>query len=189
LAINNGENILLEKNEHFEKQTYRNRYHLLGSDKVQVLTVPIIKANSKQLISDTKIDHTQPWLRQHLRTWEACYAKSPFYEFYIEDFKAILSQKHELLTDLNLEILSKCLKFLGISKELNYTNSYIKHYLTDTYDLRSVIHPKKNPQDSKFACPFVYKQNFGNSFVPELSVLDLIFNQGPMAAKLLAKAI
>lgn len=180
------EDVQIETHEYFQKQSYRNRCHILTSNKVDALSVPVSNGNSKIFVKDLRIDYRQDWTRRHWGAIYSAYGKAPFFEFYSEYFKNILAKKPDFLFDLNTELLSICLKLLKIEKKFIFTEKYEKTVLND---FRGKIHPKKDFSENDFYEPLSYRQNFGSEFVPNLSVLDLIFCQGSQAGTILKGSI
>ena len=183
------ENILLEQHENFTKQTYRNRCEILSVNGVDVLTVPVIGGNSKTPIRDVRIDYTQKWVNRHWRAIQSAYGKAPFFEYYAEEFKQVLYQKQTFLFDMNLSLLTVCLRFLQMSAELKFTSDYESFSQNTADDLRSVIHPKKDYPNHIHYLPVQYTQVFGNKFVKNLSILDLLFCEGPGAYQIIKSGI
>ncbi|WKK82223.1 WbqC family protein [Marivirga arenosa] len=178
-AIEGQNELILEAEEYFEKQTYRNRCHLLSSQQIEVLTVPLFGANKKIKSKDIKIDNSQSWNKKHWRTIQTCYGKSPFFEFFAEEFKSIYEKKYNLLWDLNFDLLTICLKITNQPIKITESVSYKKSVSGNVIDARSLIHPKKANFLNKFYKSIPYGQSFGNEFESNLSVLDLIMNEGP----------
>ncbi|NMM48747.1 WbqC family protein [Marinigracilibium pacificum] len=176
--IASQDSIALEKHEFFEKQTYRNRCHILGPNNIVRLTVPVIGAQKKIKTKDIKIDNSQRWQAIHERSIQASYGKSPFYDHYIDYLLPFFQKQYNYLWDLNLDTLTTCRDLLGLSVKLEETSFYSKNH---PYDLRSLISPKKPLEDSLKYKSKSYFQCFGNKFESNLSVLDLIFCEGPNA--------
>jgi hypothetical protein len=181
-TMRNATSVFIEKHEHFEKQTYRNRCYINTSNGVVVLIVPVVAAHAKTKVCDVRIDYRQKWLNNHWRSIQSGYGKAPFFEYYAEDLQRILFQKFELLYDLNLALLTMCLKMLKMDLTIVETLTYQKNPTNDLIDLRSAINPKKTDSLNLFYKPAPYYQVFGNKFVQNLSILDLIFCEGPGAA-------
>jgi hypothetical protein len=186
-CIQSYNEVIFESNENFVKQSYRNRSYILGSNKTEMLVIPVIDGNKKILIKDLKIDFSQRWDINHLRTMNAAYGKSPFYEFYSDYFKNIYEKKHSFLWDFNFEILTMCLKLLRINKTIRQTSYYEKEVNSTVFDARNLISPKNKSNSSKFYQTSPYQQNFGNEFVPNLSIIDLLFCRGNQALEILKK--
>ena len=178
--------IVVEVHEYFEKQSYRNRCKILTTNKVDVLTVPVKNGNSKVLIKDLRIDYHQDWSRRHWRAIHSAYGKSPFFEFYADYFKVLLEKKPDFLFDFNMDLLTICLKLLRLEKTIIFTENYEKDVEND---FRGQIHPKKTYQENQLYQPVKYRQNFGNEFEPNLSILDLLFCQGNQSLKILQESL
>ena len=178
-CLNQYDEIIIEQEEYFEKQSYRNRCHILSSNKMERLIVPVIGGRKKIKVKDIQIDYTQKWLLNHLRTIRSAYGKAPFFEYYFDHFELIFQKKEKYLLDFNMQLLQLCFKFLHIDKPITLSNSYIKSTESDIADYRSTIHPKKPYTDHHLYSPQNYTQVFGLSFVENLSVIDLLFCEGP----------
>ncbi|MBC7923798.1 MAG: WbqC family protein [Ferruginibacter sp.] len=181
--------VCIEAQEHYQKQTYRNRCYIRTAGRVMMLSVPVLEGNRKIPIRDVRVDYRQSWLKDHWRAIASAYGKAPFFEHYAPFFEPILFRKPAYLFDLNWELLTKCLALLRIQKSLIPTSSYVKSPESPRLDLRSVIHPKKNYQNNKIYNGIAYVQNFGNTFVPNLSVVDLLFCEGTRARSILEQSI
>jgi hypothetical protein len=188
VCISNNSKILIEANESYEKQSYRNRCYILGSNKIQALTVPVLNGNSKVFVKDIRIDSSQKWLNIHWRSIASAYGKSPYFLFFGDYLKEILFKKHIFLFDLNMELLYKILTLLGLKVEIGLTSQYNKEVENNVLDLRSVIHPKRNYEMNNLYKTYSYHQIFGREFVENLSILDLLFCEGRNAVKILEKS-
>jgi hypothetical protein len=180
--------VILESKEYYTKQSYRNRCYVLGANKIEMLTIPILDGNKKTLIKDVKIDNNQRWQLIHWRTIKAAYGKSPFFEYYSDYFEGVFEKKHEFLWEFNFNMLTICLKLLRLNKTISQTESYEKSYGSIIFDARGQIIPKNIQECTDLYKPVVYQQNFGNEFVPNLSILDLLFCRGNQATEILKKS-
>jgi hypothetical protein len=114
--IKNAGTVIVEKEENYIKQTYRNRCKILASDGMMVLTVPVTKGgNKKAHVKDIKIDYSKRWQQIHIRALISSYNRSPYFQFYFENFERILLKNHKFLLDLNDGLLNKCLEILSIN--------------------------------------------------------------------------
>ena len=177
--ISRQDKILIETKEHFVKQTYRNRCYIMSANKVLPLTIPIKNPSKRVPIDQVELEYTHKWLSDHWHSIISAYNKSPFFEYYEPYIHDILFAKHRRLLDLNLEILTFCLKVLNIDTPVELTTSYKSAPEKPFSDMRSVIHPKKDYICRNLYTPIPYKQIFGNIFVPNLSILDLLSCVGP----------
>ena len=183
--------VILEQYDHYSKQTYRNRCRILGPNGVMVLSVPVKRTRGKKnLFRDIRIDTDTPWHRVHWKSMEASYASSPYFVIVSEEFHRIYEKPPEFLVDLNMELLEAILANLNLNISTSLSESF-----NDTGGVDSpgrFIHPKQDPlvSDPDFH-PVQYHQVFSDrhGFQPNLSVLDLIFNQGPESVSILDKCI
>lgn len=183
-ALRQADEILLERYEHFTKQTYRNRCYINTAIGKSSLIVPITAKHGKAVITDVRLDYNQKWVNNHWRTIQSAYGKAPFFEYYVEDLYNLLFKKVTFLYELNYSLLSMCLKWLKWTKSINETKSYVPVTQTSILDLRSAISPKELEQSRQIYYPVKYNQVFGNTFVENLSLIDLIFCEGPEASKI-----
>ncbi len=180
--------IMLETQESFLKQSYRNRCYIQTANKVTALSVPV-KGSSKQPISEIEIDYSQRWTDIHWRTIQSGYGNAPYFEFFENDIRQILEAKPSRLLDLNKLVLTNCLKLLNIKINLEYSQTFEKQTERGVTDLRNSIRPNKALPDSLEFDPMSYYQVFGADFVNNLSILDLLFCEGPQAKSLLMASI
>lgn len=180
VALANAEEIIFEIEDNFQKQTYRNRCYIYGANGKQLLTVPVIhtQKNGKQKTKDIKIDNSYLWQQLHIKTLESAYRSSPFFEFYIDDLSSIFTQKHQFLLDLNIETFQILSELIPIDNNFDKTIEFKGDYL-DKKDLRFLVNAKSKT-DYNFK---TYQQVFADkhNFIPNLSILDLLFNEGPNA--------
>lgn len=162
----------------YHKQTYRNRCHVMTANGVQMLSVPVKQVNGNHTMTkDMVISTVEPWQQIHRRCLESAYMSSPYFEHYYCYLSPIFEQHFEKLIDLNDAALKAILKMLKVKKEISYTSDYVKEAEKDFRNLFV-----KRPVESQ--SPITpYYQVFENKFpfAPDLSVLDLIFNEGPEA--------
>lgn len=177
--VSGADEIIIEKEENYLKQTFRNRCYILSANGPQLLSVPVYLGSShKTLIKDIRIDYSKRWQQVHLRAMKASYNSSPYFEFYFEKIEKVISDNFEYLLDLNTGLTEIIQEILNIERRLSYTTSF-EPADNNAYDFRYRITPKKQ---SSFA-EKKYLQVFDTSvgFVPSLSIIDLIFNTGPEA--------
>jgi len=180
--FNRFSTIILETCEYYEKQSYRNRCLINGANGVEKLIIPV-KTKKKMPINEVKIEYNENWDRNHVRAIQSSYGKAPFFEFYKDYFFEIYNRKNVYLKDLNVELLTLCLSLLGMQKKILFTEKYKSKYEGNILDARGHIHPKKIfdlQEKPKFVS---YLQNFGNVFVANLSLVDLLFCCGPESKK------
>ena len=180
--------ILLERHEHYIKQSYRNRCHILTAHGVEKLVLPLTAKHGKVVITDVRIDHGQKWLMQHWRTIESAYRKAPYFEHYADDLQKVLTKRQVFLYDLNRDLLGICLGWLKVTKTIRESSGYDPTPAASILDLRNAVHPKKTLNPGVFR-PVPYPQVFGKSFVSNLSLIDLIFCEGPGARQLVESSV
>lgn len=180
--------IYIDIEERYLKQTYRNRCSVLTANKVDQLTVPVQKYETAAPTKDIKIDYGQDWLRRHLGCLQSAYGKSPFYEFYAPELLQIYDKKLAYLVDLNYELLTICLRLVGVKKDLQYNLSGLEMEESSVFNAISLINNKKGDISPEYYKPEPYYQTFGNDFVSNLSIIDLLFNMGPEARSVLLRS-
>ena len=181
--------IRLEAHEHYQKQTYRNRCYILTSQQVDRLTVPVRKTSSKTPYRTLAIDYRQPWPDWHWRALCTAYSKAPYFEYLAAPFHAVLFERYTYLFDLNLALLKTCLRLLQLEKHLELSSYYEKVPPSRFVDARGSIHPRYRLSPSPYYQPIPYPQIFGHEFHPNLSILDLLFCEGPHARAILQRSV
>ena len=178
---------MIEAKETFPKQTYRNRMEIMTAEGVRTLSVPTIRSNHSRT-DEVGIDYKERWDIIHLRTIEAAYAASPYYEYYRDDLKALLTAHHVRLMDLNAAILEWLLTRLKKPLDMTPTTDFRPIGDNDENDYRYRFTPKKPLEKTSFA---PYYQVFGDRqpFAPNLSILDLLMNLGPEAREYLTTKV
>ncbi|MEG1693221.1 MAG: WbqC family protein [Bacteroidales bacterium] len=193
IAIVNSNATLIELEETYQKQSYRTRCHINSGNGLLVLTVPVLrdKGDHKIPIKEIKIDYSKPWILQHKRAIEAAYMSSPFFEYYVDDIFPILDKKEPSLFNLNSSIISAIISLIGLKNNISFTDNYIKTQNEGILDLREQIHPKYRGASllQKMEIEKPYYQVFTNKqgFIPNLSILDLLFNEGPNSISFLKR--
>ncbi len=176
--------VVIEAHENYQKGSYRNRCHIAHSTGVQVLSVPLRKGkNAKQPIQDVAIAYDMNWQKQHWQSIRTAYGSAPFWEHYAPQLEPFFLKKWDYLFDLNMAILETFLKILKLknSVSVSFPNDY-KTIFTEGIDLRNKILPNKSDfQGEKYAQLFQER----TGFLPNLSILDLVFCTGPQAMTVL----
>ncbi|MCZ2474121.1 WbqC family protein [Aquirufa ecclesiirivi] len=168
--------VQFEVYEHFLKQTYRNRALILGANGIETLTVPIQHIHAaKMLMKDVRIDYGQNWLRIHQGAIQAAYGKAPYFEYFEPYIRSIFAKKLNFLVDLNIEFIELFSRILG--RKMNYSLSE-SFEIEDKDVFWNHIQAKQDWRDRNVYKELVYPQCFGNVFQPNLSMLDLLMNQG-----------
>ena len=183
-AMVKADSITFEMEDNFQKQTNRNRMYIYSPNGLQLLNIPIKHSkNTHQKTKDVQLETAFNWQKQHFKSLEAAYRTSPFFEYFEDALAPVFGKKHVFLMDLNLEtfeIVSKC---LGMQPDYSKTGEYF-HEANNYTDFRPLANGKKDP----FVCN-PYTQVFGDKhgFLNNLSVLDLLFNEGRFALDYLKK--
>ena len=184
VSIAKADLVTFEMEDNFQKQTNRNRMYIYSPNGIQLLNVPIKHSKEKhQRMKEVKIENDFDWQKQHFKSLEAAYRTSPFFEYFEDDILPIFKKKHTFLMDLNLETMSIVSKCLKLEFDYNETLEYF-HQVDDKIDYRNLISGKKDT--SQFES---YMQVFGDKYgyLNNLSILDLLFNEGRYALDYLRK--
>ena len=165
--------------------SFRNRTMVAGSNGTVNLSVPLENGRGqRELVKDVRVSQQVDWQKQHWRTIESCYSRSPFFEFYRDGVFDLLQKRQVFLFDMNLSILEWLRKVLGNKADVSLTATYQKEYAPPVTDLRDHYVPKKileYPSDIRYTQVFEDR----SGFIPNLSILDLLFCCGPNAKTLL----
>lgn len=173
--------ICWEVMDNFQKQTYRNRCYICTDLGKHMLNIPIKHVGNrkgKQRYGDVKIDNDYPWQRQHWRTLETAYRTSPFFEFYEDDIAPLYHNFFHSLMDFNLKTIQTVCECLQIKMPQDRTKVF-EVEVTDKIDGRILINSKANFQFQQPEYVQVFEDR--NIFIPNLSILDLLFNEGTNA--------
>jgi hypothetical protein len=169
--------ICLETHEHYQRQSYRNRCCVYGPNGLQKLVVPVVHpAKEQKNIRDVRIDNSARWQQIHWRSLTSAYNKSPFFEYYASEFEPFFQHPQQWLLETNTELLKVCLKLLRLQVNIDYTDTFRKDISLEL-DYRSRLLEKRTLQPHRFPR---YSQVFEptHGFMPNLSILDLLFNRG-----------
>jgi hypothetical protein len=178
VGIAKSSKIIFEAEDNFQKQTYRNRSYIYTSYGKHLLIVPVQhNKNTKLKTKDVKVDYKDSWQKLHLRTLITAYNSSPFFEFYIDDLLPIFEKQTTFLIDLNVKCHEFIMDALQLEIPTNKTTEYLKE--PNCLDLRELAIAKgtHNFQLEKYYQ--IFEENHG--FISNLSILDLLFMEGPNA--------
>ena len=184
VAMAKADIVTFEMEDNFQKQTNRSRMYIYSPNGIQLLNVPIKHTQERhQRTKEVKLETAFDWQKQHFKSLEAAYRTSPFFEYFEDDIRPIFEKKHTFLMDLNMETMSIVSKCLGFEFDYNETTEYF-HEVNDKIDFRNLINGKKDT--SSFES---YTQVFGDKhgYLNNLSILDLLFNEGRYALDYLRK--
>lgn len=183
-AIFKSKSIEFEMVDNFQKQTYRNRCYIYGANGKLSLNIPVkhTPSEGRKKTKDTLVENDFPWQQQHLKSLQSAYRASPFFEFYEDDLLPIFNKKYTYLQDVNIDTFLFITEALELPKDYKKTTEY--HLNTDN-DYRSLAIAKKGIE--VFIEPYIQMFDDKHSFIPNLSILDLLFMEGPNTVSFLEK--
>jgi hypothetical protein len=191
-----NDQICIEKFESYHKQSYRNRCIILAANGPMVLSIPVLGGpGAKAPMYDLQLTYDHNWQHLHWQSIVSAYKNSPFFDYYADDLSPFFNaKKWKYLIDFNSEIQNVILDWIGVSPDIQYTKSYIKteDVPTDINDFRYSIHPKpQKQQPDPYFIPTPYTQVFQEKFpfYSNLSILDLVMNEGPETLTVLKSSI
>jgi hypothetical protein len=176
---------LIEQYDSYQKQTYRNRCIIATANGLQSLTVPVEHTDEKMLVRDLRISDHNQWRRIHWNALQSSYSESPFFEFYKDDLRPFFEQRYEFLIDFNEAIRQKICELIDIHPSVSYTESFLSPltlHNPSLADFRLTIDAKHPQPDPDFEVkPYWQVFRHKRGFLPNLSILDLLFCKGPEA--------
>lgn len=179
-TILKAEQVVIEQFDTYSKQTYRNRCIIMSANGKLVLSIPVKKIHGNHTkMKDILIDYDTNWQKDHKRGIISAYKSSPFFEFYFDDYLWVFNSKNKYLLDMNLKLTDVLLSHLQINKQLTLSKRYRK--MDTESDYREIINPKTDSANDPGFQNVEYNQVFHSKhgFVPNLSIIDLLFNKGP----------
>lgn len=178
VSIAQAKSLVFEIEDNYQKQTFRNRTAIYGANGKLVLSVPVVfTQKTRQLFKDIKIANETQWQAQHFKSLQSAYSTSPFFEFYADDLQPLFSNKEIYLVDFNFKCLEFIMECLRLDVAFTKTESFEKT-VNDKIDLRYLTKRKQELQQLN-SYPQVFDSKHG--FIGNLSILDLIFNEGTNA--------
>ncbi|MBP2832357.1 WbqC family protein [Aquimarina sp. U1-2] len=182
IAIVQAQAIVFENEDHYQKQTYRNRSYIYGANGKLLLSIPIKHTgkDGKQHYKDVRIENDFEWQTLHWKSLQTAYRTSPFFEYYEDEFVHLFEQKRKFLLDFNYECMQVIFDCLMLEFSYTKTEMYRKTYdNNDSIDLRHLIQAKhaKTYNLQPYTQVFIEK----HGFIPNLSIVDLLFNEGTNA--------
>lgn len=183
-AIAQADRVTVDLTESYQKQSYRSRTVILSANGPLPLIMPVKKVVPlRTIISEVQVDYKMPWQRNHWRALTSAYNNSPYFLYYQDYISSFFEDKPELLVDFNSNILKVILKLLKIDTPVEYNRDSKIDITEDMTDLRNLIHPKRETPIVTPSYSQVFQDKFG--FIAQMSILDLLFNEGPMARRFL----
>ncbi|GAA4276319.1 WbqC family protein [Aquimarina mytili] len=179
-AIAQSDAIVFENEDNYQKQTYRNRTYIYGANGKLLLTIPIKHTGKqgRQLYKDVRIENDFEWQTLHWKSLETAYRTSPFFEYYEDEFIFLFNKKKEFLLDFNYECMQAVFDCLQLESGFTKTKEYIKTP-KEIIDKRELVNAKKEKPYNLESYIQVFTEKQG--FIPNLSILDLLFNEGTNA--------
>lgn len=175
--------VVEERAEHYVKQTYRNRCIIAAPSGPQALTIPTERTGAKTLMRDVRISEHGNWRHLHWHALITAYEASPFFEYYADDFRPFYERpSHRYLCEFNADLRDMVLELLDMRPAIALTEHYADADALGAIDLRDAIRPKHPAEDAHFvAKPYYQVFASRHGFLPNLSIVDLLFNMGPEA--------
>ncbi|MCG2611167.1 WbqC family protein [Flavobacterium sp. SM15] len=178
VAMAKADSITFEMEDNFQKQTNRNRMYIYSPNGIQMLNIPLKHSKeTHQKFKDVRIENDFNWQKNHFKSLEAAYRTSPFFEYFEDDIRPIFEKKHEFMMDLNFQTMEIVTECLGMEFEYEKTLEYF-HDVTNKIDYRTLTNGKKDP--SLFE-PYTQVFEEKHGYLNNLSILDLLFNEGRYA--------
>lgn len=174
-ALLSQDSLVFDQHEHFIKQSYRSRCEIFSSQGKLALSIPVHRKNHMPY-KEVKIDYSCKWVKEHIQAIKSAYASSPYFIDYAEGLFTILEKEHGYLKDLNLATTEHLLQQIQIQAPLRFSDAF-EPYHED--DLRLTLSPKLELETQFPVYLQVFDQEHG--FIPNLSIIDLLFNEGPMS--------
>ena len=179
-----SQSLNIEVCENFQKQTYRNRMNILGANGKLMLNIPILHDGTR-LFKDLQPSYEYDWQKEHIKSLKSAYQSSPYFEYYEDDIIPILEKKENFLLDLNLKTIEFINQKLNLDLEIKQTEFY--QIIDKEFDFRNQFSAKKPAQYELTEYAQVFDDKF--EFVSDLSILDLLFSEGPSAVVYLKNLI
>ena len=180
--LSDGQILHLEAHEHYQKGSYRNRCHILGANGLLRLSIPLKGGRNHAIpVKEIEISYAEPWHKRHLHSIRSAYGTAPYFDHYYEGFSNILRTGYNFLFELNLKLMEHCLHLLNLDVQIYKTTEYQSNP-DQILDLRNCLSPKaKHPEKNAFPSYYqVFREK--THFIPNLSIVDLLFNIGPEAS-------
>jgi hypothetical protein len=174
--------ISFDLHEHYVKQTLRNRISILSVSGIQQVSIPVAKPNgNKTLTRDIVISNAENWRKLHWKAIESAYSSSPYFEHYSSEVKELIDNAETNLYRYNLKIHQRIVSWLQLPIKSDVTSSYDLK-LSEDLDFRMSFNNLEKKID------YNYQQVFSpnEKFEGDLSILDAIFNLGPMARNIIS---
>ena len=185
--IINTDEVIFEVHDNFQKQSFRNRCYIFNTNGKQLLNIPVKHPNSssRKQTKDALVENATHWQDQHFKSLKTAYRNSPFFEFYVDDLAHIFEKKYTYLQDINIDTFLFVSEALQISSNFKKTSSYTE--VLESNDFRNLAAIKTQPKN--LVEPYIQIFDDKHGFLPNLSILDLLFMEGPNAISFLEKNV
>jgi hypothetical protein len=179
--------VVFEMNDNFQKQSYRYRCYIFNTNGKQLLNIPVKHpvSGARKKTQDTLLENATSWQNQHFKSLKTAYRNSPFFEFYVDDIAPIFEKKYTFLQDVNIDTFLFISEALQINSEFKKTTSYTT--ALENYDFRNLAAIKN--QTEVYNNSYIQMFDDAHGFLPNLSILDLLFMEGPNAISFLEKNV
>ena len=174
--------VIWDIHKNYNKQSYRNRTFIHSANGVQKLTVPIKHSLIKFTLNDSYIDNSTNWQQIHWKSIKIAYSSSPYFEFYKDSLEVFFKKKYTKLLDLNMKTIKMVSEWLEVDLNNDFSKKYVEDYNTK-FDLRNLIEHKNKTK--KLILNYTQVFSNKNGFINDLSIIDLIFNEGPNSLRFL----
>tara|TARA_R110002012_G_scaffold319389_2_gene539709 strand:- start:98821 stop:99441 length:621 start_codon:yes stop_codon:yes gene_type:complete len=179
VAISQAETVTFEMADNFQKQTFRNRTYIYGANGKLLLNIPVVHTQKdRQLYVDVQTFNEENWQRNHWKSLESAYKTSPFFEFYEDELKPVFEKPVSNLLNFNLHCFQTICDCLQLDIKTKQTTTFEKEPAQFT-DLRYLVKAKGEKAPNLKSYTQVFDDKHG--FINNLSILDLLFNEGPNA--------
>ena len=185
--IINTDEVIFEVHDNFQKQSFRNRCYIFNTNGKQLLNIPVKHPNSssRKQTKDALVENATHWQDQHFKSLKTAYRNSPFFEFYVDDLAHIFEKKYTYLQDINIDTFLFVSEALQISSNFKKTSSYTE--VLESNDFRNLAAIKTQPKN--LVEPYIQIFDDKHGFLPNLSILDLLFMEGPNSISFLEKNV
>ena len=176
-------NILFEVSDNYQKQTFRNRTYIYGANGKLGLFIPVIHTHkNRELFKDVKISYESNWMDLHLKSLQSAYRSSPYFEYFEDDFIKLYSKKEKFLADFNIKCIKLISNLLDLNLDFKISNEYVEK-TNDIIDLRDLSNARKEKKIETPKYIQVFESKHG--YINNLSIIDLIFSEGPNSVSLI----
>ncbi len=182
--------ILFEQFENYQKRSFRNRIHLMGPNGPVLFSIPLKKGkNEQQPITKVAIANDCDWLRDFRNKLKACYGRSPYFSFYADELISVFQQHQTYLFTLNKALFEWSVSKMELPIQHAFTTEFVDEVGTGLVDLRNCIRPVEVSDLCNYSFEYVHVFDETNTFIPHLSIIDLLFCAGPESIIVLQRAL